>query len=295
MSRRWGACGAVVALTAVIAGCPPSGGPRTEPPPPPEPTAVVRERFNANNRRIDRPVYCRDVRVQGRFRDAQGRTHHFSGQGRFLFERPRNLYLDISHGLGVGVARFGSNEQEYWGWVQAEVNQGWHGRHENLYLPRNQQMPLRPDRIIEALGMNELPVGHPGELLWFRRCLDAPPVDDLLYVRDLGTGQGILERQYWLSRRSPFMAVVIQFTDALGRPRLKSFLDDYAPIGQTDGPLAARQVTLQIGADADQMKLEFGRLEFRDAPPAAFARPSIAEWPVAEVIDLDAPAEAGPS
>lgn len=277
-----------------VCGCPPGGPARPEPLPPPEPTAVVIQRFNANNRRIQRAVYCPDVRVQVRLRDEQNRVQHFSGAGKFLFERPRGLYLDITHGLGVGVARFGSNDEQYWGWVQTEVERGWRGRYENLYLPRNQQMPLRPDHIIEALGMNELPTGHPGEMLWFRRSLDSPPVDDILYVRDLGTGQGALERQYWLSRRWPFMAVVIQFTDGIGRPRLKAFLDNYAPIGRADGPLATGRVTLQIGEDGSQMKLEFGRLEFRDAPPQAFRQPPIEDWPVGEVIDLDAPAEAEP-
>jgi hypothetical protein len=155
-------------------------------------------------------------------------------------------------------------------------------------------MPLRPDRIIDALGMNELPVGEPGELLWVRRCLDAPAVDEFLYVRDLGGGQGVMEREYWLSRRWPFMAVAIRFTDALGRPSLQSQLSDYQTIGGPDGPLAAHRMTLEVGQGEGRMTLSFGELEFREATPLAFRQPPISEWPVREIIDLDADAGTEP-
>ena len=109
-----------------------------------------------------------------------------------------------------------------------------------------------------------------------------------VYVRDLGTGQGMLEREYWLSRRWPFMAVAIRFTDALGRPSLQSLLSGYKAIGGPDGPLAAHRMTLEVGQDEGRMTLSFGELEFRDATPLAFRRPPLGEWPVREIIDLDA-------
>jgi len=259
-----GLCG----LCSLLAGCPPQ-------PQPAEwiPFHEAVYRVNANNARIDKAILGQGVSASGKFVDDEGRTHSYLLGGSILLLKPRYLYMNLQHGLGETVIRAGSNAQRYWLWIKPRIDTLWWGKYEHLDKADPEAMPLRPDQLIEALGIDELPEDTAGPEGPIYRVV--PDYDQLLFIRYTPTNQGYIAKEYWLDRRRPYLIRRIVFRDTQGRVQMRSELSGHAPVAPS-GPLVAKRIVIEWPQDEGVMRLSIGRWKWRqDVGPdsAAFAFP----------------------
>jgi hypothetical protein len=265
-------------ILLVSSGCPP----RPAPPPPAdlsrhEAVALV----NENNARITTALQAKHVSARGHFIDDHGRKRNFSLEGGALFLKPRYLYFDLRQ-LGRTVMRFGSNEDEYWLWIQPELDTLWWGTYAALEDGGAVAIPLRPDLLMEALGFDELPaedvevpmvyrvMGEHNQLLWLER-------DE--------AGRLSLRKEYWLDRRPPYLIRKILSRDSKGRTTFYAELDDYEPISGL-GALAAHRVSLHWLEPDSVMDLRIGGWKIReDVRPASAAFRRLADRPTTRCVD----------
>lgn len=236
----------LLALLATVAGCP---SPAERPTFVPMDEAI--RRVNANNSRFapdGMGLKGSPVEATGRFRrSAEGGQTSFMLTGLFRFSRPRHFLLNLRSG-GELVMQAGTNDEEYWLQVKPEVDTLWWGRHENV--PRHslartgsvEQMPFRPDQLIEVLGLSELPSDTTG--------LHGPvyrPEDDrnvLIFLECDERGQLFIQKEYRLERVAPYLVREMVYRQADGQVEMHATLSDYRPLDGT-GPLAARHVRVE--------------------------------------------------
>lgn len=224
-----------VVLPACVSEPPP-------PAPPPAPLADVVARVNANNERIN-AVYAAHCALAGVLTDESGRARRVDMQGPLRYAGARQLYLDLKAFGGIaGGATIGSNAERYW----LAINGGerdkfvW-GKYEHLGEPDVREFPLRPDLLIEALGVNPLPRARGGLLEPVRQ--SSSEYDELIYLRFTEDGRLAIDREYYIDRRPPFLIRRIVLRDAAGAEAMVARLSDYEPVG-SDGPLTAKTIEL---------------------------------------------------
>jgi len=243
------AWGVAASLAVWLAGCLPEAPPLA---PPPAPLAEVVARVNANNQRVE-GVYGAHCALAGVLSDENGRARRVDMQGPLRYGKPRQFYLDLKAFGGLaGGATIGSNAERYWVAIDGgELDNFVWGKYEHLDEPDVREFPLRPDLLMEALGVNPLPAARGGLLEPVRR--SSSDYDELIYLRFTEDGRLVIDREYYLDRRPPFLIRRIVMRDAVGAEAMEARLNDYKRIGG-DGPLTAK--TIQLSWPAQQARLE---------------------------------------
>ena len=260
----------LAASLAVLTGCPPPH----EPSPPPQLTRrQAVDLVNRNNERISITLQAKRVRARGHFTDDENKKRSFNLEGGILFLKPRYLYFDLGQ-LGQTVMRFGSNAEEYWLWIQPEVDTLWWGTYAGLEEGNPEAIPIRPDLLIEALGFGQLPEaeGLDGDVVY--RVMGEH--NQLFWVGRDATGRACLAKEYWLDRRPPHMIRKILSRRPSGRLDFYAELDDYQPI-RDSGVLAAHRIVLHWLEPDAVMDLRIGGWKPRDhvgQTSGAFTRPA---------------------
>jgi hypothetical protein len=170
-----------------------------------------------------------------------GERRNFDCDANLLVIPPRHLRLDLQT-LGQTQVLFGSNDELYWLHVVPQVDTYWWGRYDNIELTDVADIPIRPDMIVEALGIVGLMPDTTGTEGPFQRV--AGEHQQLLFVTYDSSGQGRLYKEYWLSRRGDRRIERIIFRDDLGREQMRSQLSDYRPL-EGDGPPLAHRVDVR--------------------------------------------------
>ena len=224
---------------AALCGCPPPEI-KTSTPTTPRASREIVDRINANNERIDQPLYASPAHVVAQMVDDRGTPHRYSLDGSLLVRTPHDFRLDLRHPIGEQVMQVAANAETFWLWVKPEVSTYWWGRFDNVGKPCADPMPLRPEQLAEVLGMRVLPLPGSGAIGPAR--LYGEQYDRLLYF---GSGGGLysIDREYWVERTPPYMVRLILFRDAFGRRAMNANLDDYRP-AWPDGPLVAHKISI---------------------------------------------------
>jgi hypothetical protein len=140
-------------VLGMISGCahveerrPPYTGPT-------DPLAKVVADINANNSKI------KTLRAKHSFVatlvDDKGKSRTFSGDGYLLFAKPDNLLLTA--GGIIKYFEIGSNDTRYWFTAfPDEVSTQWWGEKSKLTDQGARQIPIRPDLLLEVLGVSEI-------------------------------------------------------------------------------------------------------------------------------------------
>jgi len=219
-ARGAGAAVALLLLTC-LTGCPPP----TERVPL-DPIAMERA-IGIVNANADRLTTC--LKAEGdaacRFRTPDGKHYQSDLRGVLVVIPPRHLYGTLQSGLGTREILLGSDDEQYWLHVERDDDTLRYGHYSALEDEPVSSLPLRPDQVIEALGLNPLPVDTRGHLGPVQRIADAH--QQLLFLTYDPTGQGIIRKEYWLDRHEPRLVRRILFRDALGRVAMDSLLDDH--------------------------------------------------------------------
>ncbi|MHC4093162.1 MAG: hypothetical protein ACYSVY_23325 [Planctomycetota bacterium] len=276
-------CLAATLVLACVAGCPPPARRMGDPIPIHQAIAIA----NANTAQVTTCLKA-EGSAAGYFTLADGGRHHFDFRAVLFVTTPRHLYLTLKSGLGTQELLIGSNEEQYWLHVKRDDDTYRFGTHAALGNDLESFLPLRPDMVIEALGLNGLPETTAGASGPVQRIVDEH--QQLIFLSFTSTGQGIIRKEYWLDRYEPRLIRRILFRDGMGRVIMDSCLDDCKAMGG-DGPLVARRIRIEWPLDGGMIDFRIRRWEPRperglDHP--AFVAPHERGLKFTHMIDLDA-------
>jgi len=269
----------VCAVPIVLAvGClQPGGGPGVGRLPDDSPMAVVIARVNTNSRKMDFLVRGGGVTARGEYVDGD-RRESFELHGTLLFRRPRRLYLKLSHVLGTVEA--GSDGSQVW----------FRGPEEWMREDTLEELPFRPDRLADVLGLGLLPIdtrGPRGPMM-----LVAPDRYQLFFQDRLDNGQWYTTHRIDIDRYAPYLVRSIVFFEPGGHPVMQADLSDYRLIMGSE-VWAPHRIRVDWLPDRGWMVLTLGNMKRFDKPAAEarFApQPGSKVWNVKESDLLAVPA-----
>lgn len=286
----------LIAIGCTTTGCPPRdngvSGPDTRHLPPRNLHQIV-SAIDANIAKLDRPISSSSLHVAARLRDSKGKKHNFNLDGRMIFIKPRYLWMDLRHGLGSStVMHVGSNSDEYWAWIEPEMEQMWWGRYRNAGKPCMRKIHVRPEQMVAALGIAGLPSPVEGLVGPYRSY--GRQYDILNYAAPGGRGSQRFVRQYYVDRYPPYQIRLIAFLDEYGRKEISAYLDDYRPAWR-NGPMIAHAVNIVWSDNGGNFTVRMKKVSPRGASEVAtsvFTRPQAANLPAKvrgniEQIDID--------
>ncbi len=252
-------------LLACVAGCPPGEGglgPFEEP----LPIGAVVERVNLNSQRMDFLLRAVNGSAVGKWqRGPDGSATSFDMKAHLLYRKPRDLYLRMEHTLNARIEA-GSNNREFWVWERLNDNRYYWGEHEWLANSRQADLPIRPDVLLDVLGVGDLPTdttGSEGPVLWV-----AEKCYQLVFLSYDDEGQGYIGKVMEIGRREPYLVDRILYFNPDGRPIMEVLLSEYKPIKDSD-VLAPRKIEMRSLENDNRMTLRFPSMERSDQPADA--------------------------
>ena len=282
----------LIALSiAVVTGCPPLPKPRPKPEPPPRTDAEIIAAVEANSALLDRPLYSNSVQVTARFKDADGKERVFNLESNFFLEKPRNLRMDLRPAIGDQAMQIGSNDEDYWFWIEPDLGLMRWGRHRHVGKSCTGSAIIRPDQLVACLGLGSVRSPEVG-LIGPARVYGSK-YDKLRYWRPGPNGTYFVDREYWIERVEPYLIRVVVFRGRFGKRATTAFLDDYRPAWE-GGPLAPHAVSIFWPADDAKFTMKVGRYSrAENVAPGAYRRPTPETLPplppgVTDVVQIDA-------
>jgi hypothetical protein len=259
--------GIILAAGGLLAmfGCPP--------PPPmdqyfdPIPLRDIVSRVNANSERLTVTVKAIGGHATGQYRDADGVVRAFDLDASLLVMNPRFLRLDLK-AMFESQLVFGSNAQKYWVVQPAQRTLTW-GAHDRRAIPSAEELVVRPDLFVEALGMNPLPRETRGTNGPMQRV--TAKHQQLLFVEYDQSGQAFVSKEYWISRSRPHVVERMVFRDPDGAVALDSRISDYRQIG-VNGPYLPHKI--DVVAPATKSRLYFTALGWQIAEQVGAEHPA---------------------
>ena len=215
---------------------------------PTEAVDVVVRRVNANAAGV--ASLWSDVDYSASLVDpVQHRTTDLSGDGTLLFRRPASLVLTGFKDVAGPVFEVGTNAAEFWVKTRSGAD-AWDyrwGHLANAGKPCCRSVPIRPDLVVEVLGVGLLRTDlleQPTPVMRFDNEQDA-------YVFDFNVrrpDRWVLQKQVWYDRATALPRRVALFDDN-GRLVLRADLSRPAPLDGPDGrrqPRVARHYDLFV-------------------------------------------------
>lgn len=274
----------------VCAGCPDGPGPRT--PLHVVPLSQSVSIVNENLGQVKGGLRASGT-VTGKYVSPDGRTHDlgFGMNGELSVIPPLHMRFDIQE-LGQTQILFGSNSDLYWLYLRPDQDTYRWGEHANVEQVADSELPLRPDQLIEALGLNGLPeTATDIELLGLVQRVE-PDWQQMIFVQPGPDGQPLLIKECWLERYDRRLPRQILFRDRLGRVHMHATLDDYAPI-RVEGPWMPRRLHVEWPLRRGELNYRISRWQVFDeltTDHPAFTAPHERGKKYGRMIPLDSPA-----
>lgn len=283
----------LLGLASLVAGCPP--------PPRPQPLQALPldqaiELVNENAARLSTGLKATGP-VRGQVVVADGCRHRFDLSGKLLLIPPRHLRFDVQNAIGRTEFLLGSNADYFWLHVERDDDTFRFGRYATPEGERTIELPIRPDWLIEALGLNALPsdtTGVTGPVQLIERARQK-----LLFISYDARGQGMIRKEYWLSRYAPRLVECVVFRDEIGVELMHSHLSDYRRTGET-GPLLPRRIRVDWPTQDSWIEFQVRRWQERDdltidLPAFELPAPGSLRERHRRVIDIDSGNVLGPT
>ena len=195
------------------------------------PMYEVVARINANNRQI--PSLWARHSFEAYIKDEQGKSHFVNGDGNLMYRRPLDLRLIGKKDIIGTVFDIGSNGDRFWLHLKPdEINTIWWGHYRNLDKPGTVEIPIRPDLILEVLGVSEIDenfLKQPAPTMRFNNDADAY----MLVWNVQGPDRWVAAREIWYDRQTFLPRLVLLF-DENGRILLRAYLSKHQPV-EIDG------------------------------------------------------------
>lgn len=187
--------------------------------------AQVVQRINANNRPI-RSLWARQS-FEAHLVDDKGQSHFVNGDGSLLYLKPRDLKITGNKPF-VKIFEIGSTADRYWLAIPEQLDTMWWGWYRNVGKPCARDVPIRPDLVIQVLGVGDIDTDfnhQPAPVMRFN-----PDADAYMFVWSVhGPDRWIAQKEIWYDRKTLHPELVLLF-DANGRVVLRAYLSDFAPV-----------------------------------------------------------------
>ena len=187
------------------------------------------------------------------------------------------------------IFQLGSNDDLFWVRVYQGRKTEWWGHYRNLGKPCAKPIPIRPDLVMEVLGVNDINTN-----------LLQPPVPTLRFNSDRCVymltfavqlpNHWAIQKEVWYDRDTKLPTNVLLF-DKNGRIQLRAYLSDYQVLEGTTDKRIATNYNLYFPETRDSLvlSLKYPKLTKRGLPREG----TIARRPIGDVrevrIDEDCP------
>jgi hypothetical protein len=228
-----------VFICGFIGGC---LGRRKPPPPgyysgPTQTMAEVVAAINENNRKLPTLWMRHNLRAVIIDPEKRGdRGTKVSGDGHIMYRSPQELLFKAS-APGVNLFEVGCNPNEYWLAIPYErIDAMWWGRFKHLGKPCAKPIPIRPDLILEVLGVFQI---NPD--------FTQPPVPTMRFVNEADAyvltwikrsqedDRFVAVKEVWYDRRTKQPRRVLLY-DENGRVLLRAELSNFDRVDIEDVP-----------------------------------------------------------
>ncbi len=201
---------------------------------PTEPMAQVIAEINRNNMAIH-SLWARHY-YEATFLDDKKQPHFVNGDGILLYLKPMDLRL-VGTKPAVGtVFEIGSNAERYWMKVVPESDTMWWGEYANLGKPCVREIPVRPDLVLEVLGVSDINTDvneQPVPVMRFN-----PDEDVYMFLWNVrGAHHWYAQKEVWYDRVTKRPKVILLF-DEDGRVVLRAYLSRFQAVELPDVPKA---------------------------------------------------------
>ncbi len=243
----------------VVAGCAPGSGMRepTGAVEPEEPVEAVIARVNENSAKLD--FVLRGVgKADGRYLRANGKLEPFHQDAKLLYRKPRDLYLELEHSLGEDVMQIGSNAREFWVWKRVQEDRYWWGEHDQLDPHEYADLPIRPDQLVDLIGLGNLPTrvdpntGPLFEVL--------PDRYQLTFLDSQDGGPVYPAKRVLIDRRPPYLVREVLYLTPAGRQHTIARMGNYRQVRGSE-VLVPYLVRLEWPSRGEVLALDFSKIE----------------------------------
>jgi hypothetical protein len=176
--------------------------------------------------------------------DDHGKQHYVDGDGVLLFrktpDRSDELLIQGKSIIGK-IFEIGSSsgpEAQYWVAVVPEVATEWWGYYKNLGKPCARPIPIRPDLVMEVLGVNDIETNFlqpPVPAMRFNN-------DEKVYMLTFNfplADRWVVQKEVWYDLETKLPTKVLIF-DANGRVQLRANLLKHEALEGSDKKIATR-------------------------------------------------------
>jgi hypothetical protein len=222
---------------------------------------LVIAQINRNNARI--PTLWTQLNYTATLVDPKTHsTTTVSGDGGLIFARPLSLLLTGNKDVAGQVFQLGSNDSEFWVRLRSSSDSRdyWWGHYANLDKPGCEPIPIRPDMVLQVLGIG----------LYSTDFLQQPvPVmrfdnDNDCYIFDLNVrtpDRWETEEEVWYNRKDKQPVRVLIYGEN-GRVALRADLSNAGPLELPDvpreqWPLIAQHYDLSFPDSGTQISFDF--------------------------------------
>jgi hypothetical protein len=204
---------------------------------PTESMAVVVERINANNRPL-RTLWASHDYDAVIYED-NGQRRDVFGSGSLNYRKPTDLLMTFMRDGTVKAFELGSNREAFWMIAPPPgPDTMWWGLHRNIGRTgsRAAEIPIRPDAVLEVLGMADIDtsfLSEPAPVMRFN-----PDADAYMFVWSFraqagphseGPARWIAQKEIWYDRRS-LLPIGVYLFDENGRVILRAYLSSHQPV-----------------------------------------------------------------
>jgi len=221
-----------LALAWLLAGCQSSA-------PPPKgyfgPTLSIDKLIEAVNRNNSQlPTLWAHHDFEATVVDAKAHKSRFvNGYGTLLYQDPASLRL-VAKKEVTDLFDMGSDGTHYWLRLVPDQDTFWWGSFSDLDNAATEQIPIRPDLIIEVLGVRPISTSlmqAPVPVLRFNHDADAY----MLVWQVPRGGHWAAQKEIWYDRATLHPTLILLF-DPDGRVLLRAWLSDFKPVRIADVP-----------------------------------------------------------
>jgi hypothetical protein len=271
-------------VVVLLGGCTPTL-PRKRPiyTGPTESMSEVVSRINANNERLQTLYMNHSFKAEivERTKDGKTRNTPIDGSGVIMYQAPDSLYMNGRHPIAGKLFTLGCNAQDYWLAVeQSKIDTIWHGRLEHVGKPCVREVPIRPDLLMEVLGVFAIDPNlarFPAPVMKFNNDEDAYMFTWIMPQAD----RFVAVKEVWYDRKTMYPRLVNLFGPE-GRILLRAYLSQHRRV-KIDGvpeaqlPIVAGRYDIVFMDTRSRMTIEIddAYLRYKGAPdPRVFRMPS---------------------
>jgi hypothetical protein len=257
-------CFSAPLLCIILSACHPQAPDTTRPyyAGPTLPLDELIARVNENNSRVS-TLWSSISSFQAWFTDSDGHQHYVDGSGgSVLYQWPDSLRV-ITKNEFTDLFDLGSDGARFWVWEKPD-HLFWWGTYANLGKPGSQEIPIRPDLVLEVLGIRPINTNLlqlPAPVMRFDGDEDAYMV--VWHTR--GIDRWVAQKEVWFDRPTLHPRLIRLF-DYDGRVVLQARLVKYVPvepndktIPQTQWPMMASSFQLFFPENKTKMNFELSQ------------------------------------